>query len=187
MRAPFAMAILLCAAGPAARAGEPALTLGGHDKWVTAVAFTPDGKWAITGSYDGFVRVWDMKSGEVRRTFESENETNTIRAMTVSADGTLVATGGADSVIRLWDFHSGIEMRTFTGHRDAISGLALSRNLKLLVSSGYDSSARMWAVEQGVEIRRFDAGGAIGAVALSPDLRWLAVANADRTITVHPL
>jgi WD40 repeat protein len=107
--------------------------------------------------------------------------------MTVSADGTLVATGGSDSVVRLWDFHSGVELRTFTGHREAVSGLALSRNLKLLVSSSYDASVRMWAVEQGVEIRRFDAAGAIGALALSPDLRWLACANADRTITVHPL
>lgn len=163
------------------------LTLKGHRDTVSAVSFSPDGKWAVTGSYDGTVRVWDLKSGDLRRTFESESETDTVRALTMSPDGSLVATGGADAVVRIWDFNSGVELRTFTGHREPVSGVALSRNMKLLVSSADDSSIRMWAVEQGLEIRRFDATGAVAAVALAPDLRWIASGNADRTITIHPL
>lgn len=162
-------------------------TLKGHRDTVSAVSFSPDGKWALTASYDATVRVWDMKSGDLRRTFESETETDTIRAMTVSADGSLVATGGAEAVIRLWDFHSGVELRTFVGHHEPVSGVALSRNMKLLVSSGHDSTVRMWAVEQALEIRRFDTSGAASAIALAPDLRWIASGNADRTITLFPL
>lgn len=163
------------------------LRLTGHRDTVSCVAFSPDGKWAITASFDGTVRVWDLKSGDLRRTFESDSETDTIRAMAVSSDGTLVVTGGADAVIRLWDFHSGVELQTFIGHREPLSGVALSRNKNLLVSAGYDASVRMWAVEQALEIRRFDLGGAVGAVVLAPDLRWIASGNADRTITVFPL
>lgn len=163
------------------------LTLTGHHDTVSCVSFSPDGKWAITASYDGTVRVWDLRSGDLRRTFESETETDTIRAMAVSSDGSIVVTGGADAVIRLWDFQSGVELRTFIGHREPVTGVALSRNLNLLVSAGYDSSVRMWAVEQALEIRRFDLTGAVGALALSPDLRWIASGNADRTITIFPL
>ncbi|KAJ6591962.1 hypothetical protein B0H10DRAFT_774812 [Mycena sp. CBHHK59/15] len=32
--------------------------------WVTSVAFSPDGKLIVAGSYDNTVRVWDSKSGE---------------------------------------------------------------------------------------------------------------------------
>jgi tRNA A-37 threonylcarbamoyl transferase component Bud32 len=162
-------------------------TLKGHRDTVSAVSFSPDGKWALTASFDGTVRVWDMKSGEHRRTFEGETETDTIHAMNVSSDCTLVATGGTEAVIRLWDFHSGVELRTFIGHREPVSGVALSRNMKLLVSSGHDATVRMWAVEQALEIRRFDTAGAAGALALAPDLRWIASGTADRTITLFAL
>jgi WD40 repeat protein len=33
----------------------------GHSSWVTAVAFLPDGRHAVSGSADGTVRVWRLR------------------------------------------------------------------------------------------------------------------------------
>jgi hypothetical protein len=38
-------------------------TLEGHSDWVSSVSLTPDGRRAVTGSYDKTVRVWDVESG----------------------------------------------------------------------------------------------------------------------------
>ena len=39
----------------------------GHSKWVTSVAYSPDGKHIVSGSVDNTVKVWDSQTGkEVR-------------------------------------------------------------------------------------------------------------------------
>ncbi|KAG9014086.1 hypothetical protein FRB90_005615, partial [Tulasnella sp. 427] len=40
--------------------GEP---LRGHDDWVRAVAFSPDGKTLVSGSRDKTIRMWDAQTG----------------------------------------------------------------------------------------------------------------------------
>ncbi len=37
--------------------------LTGHTKRVVAVAFSPDGRTVLTGSYDGTARLWNVDTG----------------------------------------------------------------------------------------------------------------------------
>ena len=49
---------------------EQECTLTGHSNYVSSVAYSPDGKHIVSGSYDGTVKVWDSQTGtEVSHVF----------------------------------------------------------------------------------------------------------------------
>ena len=39
-------------------------TLTGHSNWVSSVAYSPDGKHIVSGSWDSTVKVWDSQTGK---------------------------------------------------------------------------------------------------------------------------
>jgi WD40 repeat protein len=38
-------------------------TLRGHEGWVRICAWSPDGRWIVSGSRDGTLRLWDAETG----------------------------------------------------------------------------------------------------------------------------
>ncbi|KAF9900430.1 hypothetical protein EC991_007346 [Linnemannia zychae] len=44
---------------------KPGIELKGHDNLVISVAYSPCGKWILSGSYDKMVRVWRFSTGEI--------------------------------------------------------------------------------------------------------------------------
>ena len=49
------------------RRGDERATLEGHQGGVDCVAFSPDRQTLVSGSKDGTIRVWDLKTGEETR------------------------------------------------------------------------------------------------------------------------
>lgn len=43
---------------------KPLIRLTGHQRQISHVAFSPDGKWAASGSWDSSVRLWDGRTGK---------------------------------------------------------------------------------------------------------------------------
>jgi WD40 repeat protein len=70
-----------------------------HDNWITSVAFSPDGKYVVSGSYDDTARVWESAHGkEVARMVHD----NWITSVAFSPDGQHVASGDFDGTARVW-------------------------------------------------------------------------------------
>ena len=65
--------------------GPPIRILEGHTNSVRAVAVTPDGRSAVSGSEDRTLRVWDLESGQTLRTLEGH--TSSVNAVAVAPDG----------------------------------------------------------------------------------------------------
>ena len=86
--------------------------LVGHRGMVSAVAFLPDGRRALSGSYDNTLRLWDLETGETLRTFEGH--TSGVSAVAVLGDGRALS-GSDDNTLRLWDLETGATLRHVAG------------------------------------------------------------------------
>jgi hypothetical protein len=78
--------------------GQP---LQGHKGKVTGVAFTPDGRRIVTGSWDETVRFWDAGTG--RETACYELRIGKVNAVAVSPDGSRVAAGSLEGKLAVFD------------------------------------------------------------------------------------
>jgi WD40 repeat protein len=74
-----------------------------HGAEVDCGLYTPDGKYAISGSKDRTDKFWDTKTFELRH--EIVDNPGRTESMTISPDGKTFVTGfgGTDYTIRLWD------------------------------------------------------------------------------------
>jgi WD40 repeat protein len=73
----------------------------GHEQGVSAGGFSPDGKWALSASADGTLRVWAPKTGMSRHVFRLGEAGLTCMANGGGSDGMLVMVGSEDGAAHL--------------------------------------------------------------------------------------
>jgi WD40 repeat protein len=68
----------------------------------------PDERFAVSGSVDRTVKIWDLEAGSCVGTLEGHQ--GGVQSADISPDGALVAssTGFTDQTVRLWDLKSGV-------------------------------------------------------------------------------
>jgi len=64
------------------------------------VAFTHDGRFAVTASEDGTIKLWDVGTGKEFRTFTGH--IGFVTGVAVSPDGHHLSSSGADGSVRIW-------------------------------------------------------------------------------------
>src|ERR1017187_7127454 len=76
----------------------------GHSNTVMSVAFSPDGRWALTGSSDKTARVWEVATGKEVRRFDGHSDS--VTSVAFSPDGRWALTGSHDQTARVWEVRS---------------------------------------------------------------------------------
>ncbi len=99
--------------------------------------FSNDGSLLITGGVDGFVRVWEVETGQLRQEIEADQ--SVIYGASLSPDGKILATAAAGSDVRLWDIQSGKRLLTLDGSEEGIVLVEFTADGKQIVTSGGQS------------------------------------------------
>jgi len=138
---------------------------------IHSVAFAPDGRLALSGSWDHTVTLWELSTGNELRQFSGHLDI--IQSAAFSPNGNEVLSGSSDGMLKLWDVASGRELKSFSGHAGQVSSVALSRDGKLALSGSCDefrvtfcgtASLKLWELDSGRELKRF---------ASVKDFRWV--------------
>jgi WD40 repeat protein len=153
---------------------------------VTAVAFSPDGKFLASGSY-GLVTVWDLMIAQPAKRLS--NVLGAVNDLRFSPDGKLLAVGGgqpsARGDLRLFDTATWQLVATLGGHEDVVFSVAFSPDGKRLASASFDKIVRVWDVATHKCQLTFDGhSDFVYAVAFSPDGLWLASCSKDRSVKI---
>src|SRR5262245_17353846 len=119
--APFILAFV--GMGSTALAGDPWSCIHlspGHTDFVTGVALSADGKYAVSGSADKTAIVWDATTGKKIRTLIAPAM---VSSLAMSGDGKLIVAGLFDSSAILWEAATGRTLKTLNGHSKAVLGV----------------------------------------------------------------
>jgi WD40 repeat protein/transcriptional regulator with XRE-family HTH domain len=153
------------------------LTMQVSPHGTTSVAYSPDGKYLITGDWDGNGMIWDANTGNKLFTLPEQSP---VTAVSYSPDGKLVATGDINGIVTLWNALTGEKLLTLKGHTGWVNAVSFSPGGKLIATVAKDGTVRVWDVATGLNRLTLpvDDHGA-GGVSFSPDGTQLAVGGAS--------
>ena len=143
----------------------------GHTDGVITVAVSPDGRRALSGSWQGgtdkIVRLWDVATAKELRPLKGH--TAAITCVAFSPDGKRALSAGLDKTVRLWDLDTGKELKSLTGHAAGVYAVVFSKDGQLAASAGDEAPIRVWDLEKGVT-RKVLVGhtGAVRGLACPP-------------------
>jgi WD40 repeat protein len=161
-------------------------TLQGHKKSVSTAAISHDGKYAVSGSWDHTLKVWDLSSGDVIHTLEGHD--GGVLAVAISPDGNTAVSGSNDKTLKVWDLSSGHVIHTLVGHSDMVEAVAISPDGNTAVSGSYDHTLKLWDLSTGQVIHTLKAHSYwVRAVAVSPDGKRAVSGSNDNTLKVWDL
>ena len=139
----------------------------GHNRKITSVAMTTDGKYAISGSDDETCILWDMKSGEPIKTLKGHSA---VYAVNITPDGKYAITGLSDNTCILWNVQTGNVIQILRGHNGYVQSVAITPNGKLALSGSSDKTCILWDLQTGKQIQILKGHtDRVIAVAITPD------------------
>jgi WD40 repeat protein len=178
-----------------ATTGRQIQVFHGPGQFAAGLAWSPDGRYVVTGAKDNMARLWDVRTGLLVRTFETGMAPGSgpgLWNLAYSPDGRTIAgpsvTSDGKPSIRLWDAATGVPLRELRGHTDGLGKMAFLPDGKRLLASSLDGTVRLWDVATGQQLRVLHGPNTEAhALALTTDGRQAVAGYNDGSVLLWDL
>jgi WD40 repeat protein len=181
--------------------GLPIRQFLGHRDWVWSVAFSPDGKYIVSGSDDHSLILWNVMIEDDPETEVNDEiihrlvgHTDSVRSVAFSPDGRRVLSGSNDNSLILWNMAQdsptfGQIIRRFEGHTDNVRSVAFSPDGQEILSGSDDRTIIQWQMFTGQRIRTYTGHlQGVTSVVFGPSARHVALSGSiDHTLRLWSL
>ncbi|MGC9536087.1 WD40 repeat domain-containing serine/threonine protein kinase [Streptomyces sp. UG1] len=160
------------------------------------LALTPDAELMVTGGTDGFVRVWELQTGQGPHAFpERAGKPHTIL---LADEGRLAVTADWSGTAHIWDLTSGTRRGELSGDQGRVRCVSVDRSGRHALVGDDNGALCLWRLDPGTAPHRIRTmlahDGPVRTVRLSDDGKYAASAGSDdraavlwRTATGTPL
>ncbi|XP_041982182.1 guanine nucleotide-binding protein subunit beta-like protein [Aricia agestis] len=151
--------------------GVPQKRLYGHSHFISDVVLSSDGNYALSGSWDKTLRLWDLAAGKTTRRFE--DHTKDVLSVAFSVDNRQIVSGSRDKTIKLWNTLAECKYTIQDdGHSEWVSCVRFSPNQAnpIIVSAGWDRAVKVWHLTNcKLKTNHLGHSGYLNTVTVSPD------------------
>jgi WD40 repeat protein len=119
-----------------------------HTNSVFSLAFSPGGRYLVSGGRDAMLRVWDLEQ-DFEQISAQPAHLFTINDLSFSPDGELFISASRDRTLKCWDAHTFellkvVDTLRFGSHPRSVNRLMWTDGL--LISGGDDRQAMIWKI-----------------------------------------
>ena len=164
-------------------------TYRGHSDYVSAVAWSPDGKRIASASGDHTVQVWDASDGNHVYTYHGHSAD--VSTLAWSPDGKYIASAGLDNSVQVWGATTGNLVYIYHGQNDVIYNVAWSPDGTRIASASNDGSVQVWHAFTGYPILNYKnppttrgSPAPWYAITWSPDGKQIAIGGIGNVLVI---
>lgn len=152
--------------------------LRGGPAGIVAMVSDPHQRWLAAVTWNGTLRVWNLKTGMTSHVLVHSEEAggNRGRILAGAPHGEWLASGGPDGVVEVWDPLLGKKLHTLTGKFGGVNAVAVDPRGEWLAIVDSIGIVQLWAMPSRELLREIHVGQYAGrSMVVAPDGSWLAV------------
>lgn len=154
-----------------------------HQGQVSTVAYHPDGRHILSGSFDKTLILWNTSDASVVRSYEGHE--GSVVALAFNADGSRFISGANDKTARIWDTETGDIALTLDGHDANITSVAWHPSSALVATGALDNRIMLWDANTGEQIMILEEHtGSVTSLVFSADGSLLLSSSFDNTLKI---
>lgn len=122
--------------------GVPKKSFIGHSHIVQDVTISADGAYALSGSWDKTLRLWDLETGESTKRFDGH--TGDVLSVSIARNLRQIVSASRDKTVKVWNT-IGECMHTLTAHKDWVSAVRFSPDAETstVISASWDKTVKV--------------------------------------------